>query len=55
MAEYEFFLLTDDGSLKENTRLWEYYDLVNKAAVKLGIFSPVYCVIRFGNAYISLA
>lgn len=37
MAEFEFFLYSDDGSVKETSYLWKYYVLVNEAAIKLGM------------------
>lgn len=49
MAEFEFFLYSDDGSLKETSHLWKYYVLVNEAAVKLGIYIVVSLVCQFLN------
>lgn len=36
MAEYEFFLHTDDDSLPKTSALYRYYDLCNQAAAKIG-------------------
>lgn len=37
MAEFDFFLMSDDGSLTETSPLWKYYALVNEAAKRIGI------------------
>lgn len=36
LAEYEFFLHSDDNSLPKNSSIYKYYDLCNQAATKLG-------------------
>lgn len=38
VAEYDMGLFSDDGTFPEDLWLWKFYDLVNKAANKNGIF-----------------
>lgn len=38
VAEYDMGLFSDDGTFPEELWLWKFYDLVNKAANKNGIF-----------------
>jgi hypothetical protein len=46
--EYDMGLFSDDGTLPEDLWLWKFYDLVNKAANKNGIF---YSFLPFSHWY----
>lgn len=37
--EFDIRLYSDDGTLTEETHIWKFYDLVNKAAAKAGTFA----------------
>lgn len=55
MAEIQFFLNSDDGSLKDTSFLWKYLCLVNEAAIKLGIYFHSSRTLVNPKAYISYA